>query len=73
MRRQLGVVLQDGKVTAGDLLSNIIGSSLLTLEDAWEAARLSGLDEDIDAMPMGMYTVVSEGGAPCQGGSDSGC
>src|SRR5262249_16559949 len=63
VRRQIGVVLQDGKVMSGDLFSNIIGSSLLTQEDAWEAARMSGLDQDIMQMPMGMHTVIGEGGS----------
>jgi ABC-type bacteriocin/lantibiotic exporter with double-glycine peptidase domain len=68
VRRQLGVVLQNGKVLAGDILTNIVGSTLRTLEDAWEAARLSGLEEDIHQMPMGMHTVVPEGGSTLSGG-----
>lgn len=68
VRRQTGVVLQNSKLTPGDLLTNIIGSSLLTLDDAWEAARVSGLDEDIMEMPMGMYTVISEGESTLSGG-----
>jgi NHLM bacteriocin system ABC transporter ATP-binding protein len=68
VRRQLGVVLQSGKVMAGSVLDNILGASLLTLEDAWEAARLSGLEEDIRQMPMGMHTIVPEGGNTFSGG-----
>jgi NHLM bacteriocin system ABC transporter ATP-binding protein len=68
VRRQIGVVLQDGKLIPGDLFSNIIGSSLLTQEDAWEAARLAGLDDDIAEMPMGMQTVISEGASTLSGG-----
>ncbi len=34
----------------------------LGIDDAWEAARMAGLEEDIKAMPMGMHTVISEGG-----------
>jgi NHLM bacteriocin system ABC transporter ATP-binding protein len=68
VRRQVGVVLQNGKLTSGDIFSNIIGSSLLTLEDAWEAARLAGLADDIRAMPMGMQTVISEGESTLSGG-----
>src|SRR5208282_3961741 len=49
---------QNGKLTPGDILSNIIGTSTLTLDDAWEAARLSGIDEEIAQMPMGMFTVL---------------
>ena len=68
VRRQIGVVLQSGKLTPGDILTNIIGSANLTEEDAWEAAARSGLDADIKAMPMGMHTVVSEGSGTLSGG-----
>jgi ATP-binding cassette subfamily C protein len=68
VRGQLGVVLQHGKVMAGDIYSNIVGSTNLTHQDAWEAARLAGFDQDIQQMPMGMHTVISEGGGTLSGG-----
>jgi ATP-binding cassette subfamily C protein len=68
VRRQCGVVLQNGKLTPGDIFQNIVGSSLLTLDDAWEAARLAGFEEDIQAMPMGMHTVLGEGAGTLSGG-----
>jgi NHLM bacteriocin system ABC transporter ATP-binding protein len=68
VRRQLGVVLQNARLLTGDILTNIVGPASLTVDDAWEAARLCGLDRDIEAMPMGMYTVVSEGGGAFSGG-----
>jgi ATP-binding cassette subfamily C protein len=68
VRRQMGVVLQNGRLLSGDLFTNIVGSNLATIEDAWEAARMAGLDADIRAMPMGMHTVVSEGGGTLSGG-----
>jgi ATP-binding cassette subfamily C protein len=68
VRNQIGVVLQNGKLMPGDIFTNIIGSSLLTIEDAWEAAALAGLGEDIKQMPMGMHTVVSEAGSTFSGG-----
>jgi ATP-binding cassette subfamily C protein len=68
VRRQMGVVLQDGKLFSGDIFTNIIGSLPLTVDDAWEAARLVGMDEDIRQMPMGMNTVISEGGGNLSGG-----
>jgi len=68
VRGQLGVVLQNGKIMSGDIFSNIIGSSMLTIEDAWEAARMAGFDEDVRQMPMGMHTVISEGGSTLSGG-----
>ena len=68
LRRQMGVVLQNGRVFDGDIFTNIIGSSPLTLSDAWAAARAAGFDRDIEAMPMGMNTVISEGGGGLSGG-----
>lgn len=68
VRRQIGVVLQNGRVMGGDIFKNIVGSLNLTLQDAWEAARMSGLEEDIKQMPMGMHTVVSAGGGTLSGG-----
>ncbi|MBO9610722.1 MAG: ATP-binding cassette domain-containing protein, partial [Paenibacillaceae bacterium] len=68
VRRQMGVVLQNGGLLAGDLYSNIVGSSELSVEDAWEAARIAGLEEDIRDMPMEMYTVLPDGGGMLSGG-----
>jgi NHLM bacteriocin system ABC transporter ATP-binding protein len=68
VRRQIGVMLQNGQIMAGSILSNIIGANNLTQEDAWEAARMSGLDKDIEAMPMGMFTMVPPGGSTISGG-----
>ncbi len=68
VRRQFGVVLQGGKLMPGDIFRNIVGNSLLTLDDAWDAARLAGLEEDIRDMPMGMHTVLGEGSGTLSGG-----
>ena len=68
VRRQMGVVLQAGKLAAGSIYQNIVGSSPYSLDEAWEAARSSGLDDDIRQMPMGMHTMVMEGGSGLSGG-----
>jgi ATP-binding cassette subfamily C protein len=68
VRRQIGTVLQNGQVLGGSLYSNIVGSHPLTLDDAWEAARTVGLAADIERMPMGMHTVISQGGGTLSGG-----
>jgi NHLM bacteriocin system ABC transporter ATP-binding protein len=68
VRRQFGVVVQNGKLATGSLYENICGGAQLPLERAWEAARLAGLDHDIEAMPMGMHTVISEGANTLSGG-----
>ena len=68
VRRQLGVVMQRGRLMAGSVLSNIVGSLPLTVDDAWEAAENVGLAEDIRQMPMGMNTYISEDGGNISGG-----
>ena len=68
MRRQFGVVLQNGQVTPASIFTNIAGEAPLTEREAWDAARAAGLDKDIEAMPMGMYTEIPEGGVGLSGG-----
>ena len=69
LRRRIGVVMQNGKLFSGDIFSNItISAPWLTLDDAWEAAELAGIADDIRRMPMGMHTVISEGAGGVSGG-----
>ncbi|HEX4780947.1 MAG TPA: ATP-binding cassette domain-containing protein, partial [Usitatibacter sp.] len=68
LRRRIGTVLQGGKLWGGDLLSNIAGAHPISVETASEAARRAGLARDIEAMPMGLYTVVGEGLSTLSGG-----
>ncbi len=69
LRRNIGVVMQDSKLFQGDIYSNIVISAPeLTLNDAWQAAELAGIAEDIRQMPMGMGTVISEGQGGISGG-----
>lgn len=69
LRRNIGVVMQDGKLFSGDIFSNItISAPWLTLEEAWSAAEAAGIAEDIRGMPMGMHTMISEGSGGVSGG-----
>jgi NHLM bacteriocin system ABC transporter ATP-binding protein len=68
VRRQIGVVLQRGAILPGSIFENIVGSAPLSQEEAWEAARMAGFDEDVQHMPMGMHTVLTEGGSTLSGG-----
>lgn len=69
VRKNMGVVLQNGKLFSGDIFSNIIITApWLTLNDAWEAARMAGVADDILAMPMGMHTMITEGSGSISGG-----
>ena len=69
LRKKIGVVMQNGKLFQGDIFSNItISAPWLTLREAWEAAELADIADDIRAMPMGMHTIISEGGGGISGG-----
>ena len=68
LRSRMGVVLQNSRLAASTIFNNIASSSPLTMEEAWEAARAAGLDADIESMPMGMHTVLPEGGGGLSGG-----
>ena len=69
LRKQIGVVLQDGKLFPGDIYSNItISAPWLTLDDAWAAAETAGVADDIRALPMGMHTLLSGGSGGISGG-----
>ncbi|MGV0106507.1 NHLP bacteriocin export ABC transporter permease/ATPase subunit [Nostoc sp. DSM 114160] len=68
VRRQLGVVLQNGKIGTGSVFDNITAGALVSLEEAWSAAQMAGFADDIKQMPMGMHTIVAEGGSNLSGG-----
>ncbi|MCR5670542.1 MAG: ATP-binding cassette domain-containing protein [Butyrivibrio sp.] len=69
VRRKIGVVTQDGSLFQGDIYSNIvITDPFLSVQDAWEAAEIAGIADDIREMPMGMNTVISEGQGGISGG-----
>ena len=69
LRQRIGAVMQNGKLFTGDIYSNIVISApWLTLDEAWEAAEIAGMAQDIRDMPMGMFTLISEGQGGISGG-----
>lgn len=68
VRRQMGVVMQNAQTMPGSLYDNIVGAASGTLDDAWAAATQVGLADDIRQMPMGMQTMILEGGGALSGG-----
>ena len=69
LRKHIGVVIQNGQLFQGDIFSNItISAPDLTLDEAWEAAEMAGIAQDIRDMPMGMQTLISEGQGGISGG-----
>ena len=68
VRRKMGVVLQNSTLMQGSIYTNITGSSALGIDDAWRAAEMAGLADDIRAMPMGMHTIITADGNTLSGG-----
>lgn len=69
LRKKIGVVTQNGKLFQGDIYSNIVISApYLSVDDAWKAAEIADIAEDIRKMPMGMHTIISEGSGGISGG-----
>ncbi len=68
VRRQLGVVLQSGRINAGSIHDNVTAGAQLSLDDVWLAIDDAGLGQDVRDMPMGLHTVISEGGTNLSGG-----
>lgn len=68
IRRQTGVVLQNGMLSAGSIYDNIVGASDCGPQEVLCAARLAGLEEDLAAMPMGLHTILADGGSTLSGG-----
>ena len=69
LRRKIGCCLQSGSLFTGDLFHNItITAPWSTHDDAWEALRLACMEDDVKQMPMGLHTMVCEGGAGFSGG-----
>ena len=69
LRKHIGVVSQSGQLFPGDIFANIsISAPQMTLDQAWEAAEIAGIADDIRDMPMGMQTMISEGQGGISGG-----
>lgn len=60
-RRQIGVVLQDEHVPVETLKSFLMGMSPLPFEVVLDSLDALGLLKEIDALPMGIQTLMAEG------------
>jgi NHLM bacteriocin system ABC transporter ATP-binding protein len=68
IRRQIGIVLQHARIMAASIFDNIASTRAMSMDEAMEAAHAAGLADDITRMPMGMFTMLSEGGTNLSGG-----
>lgn len=68
-RKNLGVVLQNGKLISGSIFENItITAPDATAQDVQRVVEAVGLKDDIAQMPMGIHTVLSENSNTISGG-----
>ena len=69
LRRRMGAVLQDGGLVSGSIMDNItITKPDATREEVDAALTATGLKDEVDAMPMGVMTHVSEEALTISGG-----
>ena len=68
VRRQIGTVLQSNSLLSASMMEAIAGGAVIEEDEAWHAAELAGLADDIRAMPMGMHTLIPDGGGTLSGG-----
>ena len=68
LRRQIGTVLQDTRLVGNSLMEVIAAGRPLSVEEAWKAAEDAGLSDDLQALPMGLQTLVPAGGSNLSGG-----
>ena len=69
LRHELGVVLQNGQLISGSIFDNItITAPTATVADVKRVIEEVGLKKDIDRMPMGIHTVLSENCGTISGG-----
>ena len=69
LRRRMGVVLQDGQLVMGNILTNVtLAAPDMAADDIYDLLKDVGLYEDVMQMPMGVFTNVSEGGGTVSGG-----
>ena len=69
LRRKIGTVMQSDSLFNDSIYANIaLSKPTLTMEEAWEAAEMADIANDIREMPMGMFTMISEGEGGVSGG-----
>ena len=69
LRKHLGVVLQNGRLTAGSIYENIaIAAAKPDIKKVWQVLDDVGMKQDVEEMPMGIHTMLSEAGNTISGG-----
>ena len=68
VRRQIGAVMQSSALLPGSIRDNVDLGRGLSATAVWQALDQAAVADDVREMPMGLNTVVVEGGAGISGG-----
>ena len=69
VRRKIGAVPQSVGLHPQDLWDNLVSHhEEVASEEAWKAARIAEVEDEIKSMPMGMMTMVGTSGSVLSGG-----
>lgn len=58
VRQQMGVVIQNGRITKGTIATNIGGNPDAPADQVWQAAEEAAIADDLRRLPLGLNTVV---------------
>lgn len=67
-RRQVGVVLQDMRLPPGSIGDIVRGGAPADEAAVWRALAMAAIDQEVRAMPMGLHTMITDGGSTLSGG-----
>ena len=74
LRRRMGVVLQEPFLLSGSIRENLaLGAENAPFDRIVDAAKRAAIHDDIEKMPMGYSTLVSEGATAFSGGQRQRC
>ncbi|WP_334174870.1 ATP-binding cassette domain-containing protein [Pseudoxanthobacter sp.] len=61
--RRIGLVMQGARLLPASIYENIRGVGDITIDEAWAFAEQAAIADELRALPMGLLTIVGEGGA----------
>ena len=68
VRPRIGVVPQSARLIHGTVRDNVLAGRIIDSEQVWKTLELVCMSQEITALPLGLDTIVSEGGANLSGG-----
>lgn len=67
-RNSIGAVLQDSRIFRGTVLDNVRAFADADVPAVWQALEQAGIAAEVRSWPMGIHTLVGDGGGGLSGG-----